>query len=99
MVDVALTLIDQSDKEVSILGVTTRGSLGHAADMFQEAEPTHYEQASITLAEIASQAPVLRSNAAEAIGDYHKLTATQVNDFLDRAEAIGFIDILRPRVR
>lgn len=85
-------LIDQSDDEVSVLGVTTRGSLGHAADMYQEAEPNPYEQASITLAEIASQAPVLRANAAEAIGDQHKLSGTQVGDFLDRAEAIGFID-------
>lgn len=85
-------LIDQSEDEVSILGVTTRGSLGHAADMYQEAEPTRYEQASISLAEIASQAPVPRSNAAEAIGDLHQLSATQVGDFLDRAEAIGFID-------
>ena len=40
-----------------MLGVTTRGSLGHAADMFSDAEPTSYRQASITLAEIASKTP------------------------------------------
>lgn len=85
-------LIDQSEDEVSILGVTTRGSLGHAADMYQEAEPNSYEQASITLAEIASQAPVRRADVSEVIGDQHRLTTAQVGDFLDRAETIGFID-------
>lgn len=85
-------LIDQSDDEISILGVTSRGSLGHAADMYHDAEPTPYEEASITLAEIASVAPVRRSDVVEQIGDQHSLSTTQVADFLDRAEAIGFVD-------
>lgn len=85
-------LIEQSDQEVSVLGVTTRGSLGHAADMYREAEPTPYEQASITLAEIASEAPIRRSEVSEKLGDEHQLTTAQVSDFLDRAEGIGFVD-------
>jgi hypothetical protein len=85
-------LIDQSDDEISVLGVTTRGALGHAADMYREADPTPYEEASITLSEIASRSPVRRSEASAKIGDEHKLANAQVNDFLDRAEEIGFID-------
>jgi hypothetical protein len=85
-------LIDQSVDEVSVLGVTTRGSLGYAADMFNEAEPTQYEQASLSLAEIASVAPVRRSDASRQIGDVHYLTKAQVGDFLNRAEQIGFVD-------
>jgi hypothetical protein len=85
-------LIEQSSNEISILGVTTRGSLGHAADMYRDAEPTPYEKASISLAEIASLAPVRRSDVFEQIGDEHKLTKAQVGDFLNRAEEIGFID-------
>lgn len=85
-------LIEQSEDEVSVLGVTTRGSLGHAADIYREADPTSYEQASITLAEIASVAPVRRSDVSEQIGDEHKLTKDQVGDFLDRAEGVGFVD-------
>jgi len=85
-------LIQQSNDEISILGVTTRSSLGHAADMYREAEPTTYEEASIALAEIASVAPIRRSDVSEQIGDEHKLTKTQVVDFLDRAEGIGFVD-------
>lgn len=85
-------LIEQSNDEISVLGVTTRGSLGHAADMYREAEPSSYEQASITLAEIASVAPVRRSDVSEQIGDEHKMPMAQVVDFLDRAEGIGFVD-------
>jgi hypothetical protein len=67
-------LIDQSVDEVSVLGVTVRGSLGHAADMYHEAEPTQYEQASLTLAEIVSVAPVPRADIFAQIGDIHRLT-------------------------
>ncbi|MFK3667544.1 hypothetical protein ACI2JN_20095 [Ochrobactrum teleogrylli] len=85
-------LIAGAGDDVAVFGLTTRGSLGHAADIFQDAEPTSYEKASITLAEIASQAPVRRSDVFEKIGDEHQLTTQQVGDFLDRAETIGFID-------
>lgn len=85
-------LIDQTDNEVSILGVTTRGSLGHAADMYQEAEPTKYERASVTLAELASAAPIKRVDVVEKIGDEHRLTRMEAKDFLNRAEEIGFVD-------
>jgi predicted transcriptional regulator len=85
-------LIEQTDNEVSVLGVTTRGSLGYAADIYQDAEPTSYEQASIGLAEITSDAPVSRVEVSELIGDEYHLTKAQVSDFLNRAEEIGFVD-------
>src|SRR5690606_19904025 len=77
-------LIEQSNNDISILGVTTRGSLGHATDIYNEAEPSTYEEASITLAEIASEAPVRRADVSQRIGDTHQLTNAQVGDFLDR---------------
>ncbi|WP_209651019.1 MULTISPECIES: hypothetical protein [Methylobacterium] len=85
-------LIEQSENEVSVLGITTRGSLGHAADIFQDAEPTQYENASLTLAELASTAPVRSSDIVEQIGDEHELTKAQTIDFLRRAEEVGFVD-------
>lgn len=85
-------LIQQSATEISVLGVTTRGSLGQAADIYADASPSKYEEASISLAELASQSPVRRSDAAEKIGDEHKLASTQVGDFLNRAEELGFVD-------
>lgn len=85
-------LIEQSESEISILGVTTRGSLSQAYDIFLEAEPTAYELASLTLAELASQAPVQRSQVSEYIGDIYKLSNIQTDDFLNRVESIGFVD-------
>lgn len=85
-------LIEQTDSDVAIVGVTTRGTLANACDIFDEAEPTQYEQASITLAELSSDAPVRRAEISEQIGDAHKLSSAQVQDFLARAEAIGFVD-------
>lgn len=85
-------LIDQTESEISVLGVTTRGSLGHAADLFQDADPSKYERASITLAETSSDSPVRRSEVSEVIADTHSLSSQQVSDFLNRAEAIGFVD-------
>jgi len=85
-------LIEQSAQSVSVIGVTPRGTLRHAADMYRDAEPMAYEEASITLAETASVSPVRRSDVFEKIGDEHHLTDVQVNDFLNRAEEIGFVD-------
>ena len=85
-------LIEQTENEISILGVTTRSSIGHAAEMYKDAEPNRYEKASISLAELASNSPIRRVDVSEKIGDEHHLTNMEVKDFLDRAEEIGFVD-------
>ena len=85
-------LIDISKSEVTVLGVTTRAALGHAVELYDDFDPKVIEHASLDLAEIASQAPVSRSEVAEQIGDEHRLKDSDVNDFLDRAEQIGFVD-------
>ena len=87
-------LIEQSRKgnQISILGVTTTGALGNAVDIYQDAGPKPYEQASLNLAELASQSPVRRSEVSEKIADEHQLSNTSVKAFLNRAEEIGFVD-------
>ena len=85
-------LIEQSTDEISVLGITSIGSLIHAVDIYEDAEPTPYERASLDLAEIASIAPVRRMEISEQIGDLYCLTQSDVSDFLDRAETIGFVD-------
>ena len=87
-------LIEQSKKgnQISILGVTTTGALGNAVDIYQGASPTPYEQASLNLAELASQSPVRHSDISEKIADEHRLSGAHVKDFLTRAEEIGFVD-------
>ncbi|MAB23625.1 MAG: hypothetical protein CMK78_04520, partial [Pseudomonadales bacterium] len=51
-------LIDTAGGEVSVLGVTTRGVLSHAADIFNDAHPKSHERAAIAIGEMASHAPV-----------------------------------------
>ena len=85
-------LVDVSDQGVSVLGVTGRAALRHASDIFDEAEPTPFEDASITLAERASAAPIRKTDLAQVLGDTHRLTTADVDDFLSRAEEIGFVD-------
>ncbi len=86
-------LIDTSGNAVSVLGVTTRGAVVHAAGIFEDADPGSYEKASVTLAEIASTTPVRRSEALEQIGDTHRLSTEDATDFLHRAQEIGFVDV------
>ena len=86
-------LVERSDEEVAVLGVTTRGALRHAADLFEEAEPNSYERAAIDLAELVSQAPIRRTEVEELIGDQHSLARADTKDFLDRAHQIGFVDM------
>ncbi len=85
-------LIERKGDHLQVLGVTTRGVLGHAADIFADADPSTIEMASIDLAEKSSDAPTPRSEIAEYIGDTHKIPSRELEDFLHRAEQIGFVD-------
>lgn len=85
-------LVDLSENEVSILGITSRGSLRHAADIFEESFPSEREKASIYLAELASKTPVLKSEAVERVSDLFALTRPEIDGFFSRAEEIGFVD-------
>jgi len=85
-------LLQRTGDAIEVIGLTTRGALSHAADIFKEAEPSKFEDASITLAELSSESPVRRVEVAELIGDTHQLTSGQTADFLNRAMSIGFVD-------
>jgi len=85
-------LIDASDSEIAVLGITTRSALGHAADLFEEAGPSKHERAAIDLGDVVSIEPMLRKDVAEQVSDRHKLPNPDVADFLNRAEEIGFVD-------
>lgn len=86
-------LIDRAESgAVSVLGVTGVSALAHAADLFEDNEPHPTERAAITLAEIASHAPVTASGAIEFLGDTHKLTKSDATDFVHQASQIGFVD-------
>lgn len=85
-------LIDRSVEEVAVLGVSTRGALSQAADLFEEAEPTKAERAAIRLAEEASQTPVSSNRAAQYIGDTFSMKSADAKEFIAQSEQIGFVD-------
>ena len=86
-------LIDTSKSEVQVLGINTRGVLGHAANIFDDASPTPREVAAIEIGELVSQSPVLFSEAQEYVGDIHEMKTADACDFLNRASEIGFVDV------
>lgn len=67
-------LIEKTKDGINVLGVTTRGTLKHAADFFNDAQPSKIESASIDLAEKTSKTPIAKKDIAEFIGDTHELT-------------------------
>ena len=85
-------IAESEDGSVTILGVTVRTTLLHAENIFKNNEPSAYEKASLELGEFTSSAPVKRKHAAEFIGDTCKLTHGDMDDFLNQAAEIGFVD-------
>ena len=86
-------LVDRTENEISLIGVTVRGALIHAADLFEDSEPSVYERASIDMSEIVSQNPSRRSELEEQIGDTYSIASKDLAEFFDRAEQIGFVDV------
>jgi len=78
--------------DVAVLGITGASALSHAADLFNDNDPDPVELASITLAEIASKAPISEKLAIEYVGDLHKLKGIAAQDFVHQASQIGFVD-------
>jgi len=77
---------------VEVLGLTSRATVQHAGDIFEDQEPTAEERATIALAEIASEAPQPYAITREFLADEFKLATPQLQDLLARAETIGFVD-------
>ena len=85
-------LIERKDDHINILGMTTRGALTHAADIFTDSEPSNIEIASIDLAEKTSEAPLPQRIIFEYIGDTYKIANRDTMDFILRSKSIGFVD-------
>ncbi|WDJ06258.1 hypothetical protein [Xanthomonas campestris] len=85
-------LIDISEREIQVLGVTVRSVLSHASDIFNDANPGSHERAAIAIGEIASRSPIKRAEARELIGDFYEMKSGDADDFLSRSAEIGFVD-------
>ena len=85
-------LIERRSDRVNVLGITTRGALGHAASIFSDSKPSVIEEASIGLAEKTSNTPLPQRTAAEYISDTYKIPTKDTVDFISRSKSIGFVD-------
>jgi hypothetical protein len=90
---VAKNLVDRSKSGISVLGVTGRTALTHAADLFEDNDPQPIEHAAVAIAEIASLRPIRLGDARELIGDTFKFTKADTSDFIDQSAQIGFVDV------
>lgn len=85
-------LIERGSDRVNVLGITTRGALGHAANIFSDSEPSINEKASIGLAEKSSNTPLPQGTAIEYISDTYKIPTKDTVDLISRSKSIGFVD-------
>lgn len=85
-------LVEVAGEEVTILGVTTRAALTHAADMFDDGQPNTAEQASLGIAERVSEGPARQSELFEEVGDDYQLSTGETRDLFDSIEQVGFVD-------
>ena len=81
-----------SGGDVSVLGLTTGVTVQHASEIFEDAEPTAEERASIVLADVVSASPLMRKDTLELISDEFRLSSPRTIELLDRSELLGFID-------
>jgi hypothetical protein len=79
-------------QDVAVLGVTSRATVQHAAEIFEDQAPSNEERAAIALAEVTSSAPQPSAEINEFISDEFFLPKRNAADLLARAEQIGFID-------
>lgn len=88
-------LIDYSRSgDVVTLGLTQHSILEHTASIFdQNSNPHNIENASIFLAEKASQEPVFQKEMGTLIGDEFKLSTSNLEYLFSSAETIGFTDV------
>jgi hypothetical protein len=85
-------LIDRSDNEISVLGLTTGSTLEHTATIFQEIGPQNHELACIDIAEKSSFLPIIGKEAKEYISNTYKVASCDTDELLGQFHEIGFVD-------
>lgn len=81
-----------STGDVEILGLTSHATVGYAADLFDDLDPTDEERASIALAEVTSNAPQPAKLVTEFIADEFTLSKANLENVMERAELFAFVD-------
>lgn len=87
LIDVAM-----ASGDVVVLGVTPSSTLAHTSKLFEARNPEGSEWASIWLAELGSEAPIVRSLAEQKISDQYRLSSRDTKTLIDRAIHVGITD-------
>lgn len=85
-------LIDQGKSGIAILGLTTSETLQHTAAIYENASPSTAEEASIELAEIASDRPTVVKDAQEYVSDSLHVSSEESKELVSQFSDIGFVD-------
>lgn len=85
-------IIDDSSKEISVLGLSTGQTLAHTARIYDESCPTAAEQAAIDIAESASESPLSEKIACQQISDLFKIKTAETKEIISQFNDIGFVD-------
>lgn len=86
-------LIDITNNNVAVLGVTTSSTLQHTSDIFDALVPARIEEAAIDLAERASEEPINEEEVTEELADIYHFGQTEISQVIYDAEQIGFVDV------
>jgi hypothetical protein len=85
-------LIDISNNQTNVLGLTTSSVLNHTTDIFLESDPSNFQKAALELSENITDLPKSEKELSEYISDTHKLSADDTKELFSQSEDIGFVD-------
>lgn len=85
-------LIDTSDKEIVILGLTNHAVLQHATEIFELENPSNVQKAALQLSEEVSISPQFDKDIAGKISDEFELSTKEVESLLIDVRNFGFVD-------
>jgi hypothetical protein len=85
-------LIALAKHGIDVLGLSSPAVLEHTANIFDEADASPQEHASLQLAEAASNLPLLGTGLSEQISDEFKIAKKDTADLIEAAESIGFVE-------
>lgn len=77
---------------IEVLGLTGQAVLEYTSTIFDESDHEDYEEAVITVSELASESPISDKYASELLSDTYKLSKSEVRNTLQLGGNIGFFD-------
>jgi len=89
---VAQDFIAKAQSGIDVLGISTHAVLQHTTTIYESLSPTAEENATIILAEEASNQPIKKSIIAQKISDELAISTRQMEGLLNQSEEIGFTD-------